>query len=61
MVPTAALHAMIVLPTQKQPRKDRLNVPRVRLVLFPVQVAQNANRAKQVLLAISQAKPVKIA
>ena len=61
MVPTAALRAMIVLPTQKQPRKDRSNVPRVRLVLFPVQVAQNANRAKQVLLAMSRVKLVKIA
>ena len=61
MVPKAALHAMIVLLTQKQPRKDRSSVPRVRLVLFPVKVAQNANRAKQVLLAMLLVKPVKIA
>ena len=52
---------MIALPTQKQPRKDRLSVPRVRLVLFPVKAAQNANRAKQVLLAMLLVKPVKIA
>ena len=52
---------MIALPTQKQPTKDRSNVPRVRLVLFPVKVAQNANRAKQVLLAMQLVKPVKIA
>ena len=61
MVPTPVLRAMIVVPIQKQPRKDRSNVPRVRLVLFPAKVAQYANRAKQVLLVMSLVKPVKVA
>jgi hypothetical protein len=48
MVPTAVLHAMIALPTQKQPWKDRSNVPRVMLVLFPAQVVLNAKRVERV-------------
>ena len=42
MVPAAVLHAMIVVPTQKQPRKDRLNAFLATMVQRRKKVAPNA-------------------
>ena len=41
MVPAAVLHAMIVVPTQKQPRKDRLNAFLATMVQRRKKVAPN--------------------
>ena len=52
MVPTAVLHAMIVVSTQKQPQKDRPIAMIVTRVRCPRKEVPNVSRVVRVRLAM---------
>jgi len=60
-VPLRVMIVSVVLPIQKQPKKDRLNVLRVMLVKNLIKVAPRVNLVKQECLVMPLVPNVKIA